>query len=134
MKKINPNITLVALTCEQPSWGPDGEYRLEIKLNGHWKRLYEFNLRKQIIQDFQVANWYTSTSPECIFTHTLVAARSEQGARYTLKDYELSIYQPDREIERRTLTSADDVKAVLETIFYIDMSGLPKLEKYLRNA
>ncbi len=27
MKKINPNITLVALTCEQPSWGPDGEYR-----------------------------------------------------------------------------------------------------------
>lgn len=113
---------------------PDGEYRLEIKLNGHWKRLYEFNLRKQIIQDFQVANWYTSTSPECIFTHTLVAARSEQGARYTLKDYELSIYQPDREIERRTLTSVDDVKAVLETIFYIDMSGLPKLEKYLRNA
>ncbi|WP_346356289.1 glycerophosphodiester phosphodiesterase [Azotosporobacter soli] len=27
MKKINPNITLVALTCEQPSWGPDGVYR-----------------------------------------------------------------------------------------------------------
>ncbi|WP_346356018.1 glycerophosphodiester phosphodiesterase [Azotosporobacter soli] len=27
MKKLNPRITLVALTCEQPSWGPDGVYR-----------------------------------------------------------------------------------------------------------
>lgn len=27
MKKINPNITLVALTCEQESWGPEGMYR-----------------------------------------------------------------------------------------------------------
>lgn len=27
MKKLDPNITLVALTCEQPSWGADGMYR-----------------------------------------------------------------------------------------------------------
>ncbi|EAX47284.1 glycerophosphoryl diester phosphodiesterase [Thermosinus carboxydivorans Nor1] len=27
MQKLDPNITLVALTCEQPSWGRDGLYR-----------------------------------------------------------------------------------------------------------
>lgn len=27
MHALDPNITLVALTCEQPSWGPDGQYR-----------------------------------------------------------------------------------------------------------
>ncbi|MFA6002461.1 MAG: glycerophosphodiester phosphodiesterase [Elusimicrobiota bacterium] len=27
MKKLDPNIALVALTCEQPSWGRDGMYR-----------------------------------------------------------------------------------------------------------
>lgn len=27
MKKLDPNITLVALTCEQPSWGPDSVCR-----------------------------------------------------------------------------------------------------------
>ncbi len=112
----------------------DGEYRLEMNLHGHWKRLYEFDLRTQLFQDFYVANWYTSTSPACSFTHTLVAARSEQGARYTLKDYELSIYRPDKDVEKRKLTSTGEVRAVLESIFKIDMSELPELGGFMSNA
>lgn len=107
------------------------EFRLEINLLGQWRRLYEFSLQKQLLEDLEVANWYTSTSPASRFTRGLLAARAEGDHRYTLSQRTLAVYHPGREPEKRELDSLDEMKEVLTETFRINVEALTGLEKLM---
>ncbi len=100
----------------------DGGYRLEVYLPEGWKRLYDFDLQKQIFKDYEVANWYTSTNPNSIFTNTLVAARTDEGKRYTLKGRQFTVRAADENIESYEVESFKEMLRILQDVFYINTS------------
>lgn len=101
------------------------EYRLEVNLGGEWKRLYDFGLQQQIFKDYEVANWYTSTSPASIFTQKLVIARSEPEVRFTLSGNTFSVYHIGKKHRKKILTTRPQILRTLEEVFKINLSGLP---------
>lgn len=109
----------------------DEGYRLEIDLNGEWKRLYDFDLQQQVYKDYEVGNWYTSTSPYSSFTKRLTAARSDEHCRYTIKGQEFTRYFKGGGSEKRNVNSLEEMKQVLENDFLINLSGLTNLERLM---
>lgn len=109
----------------------EDEFRLEINLLGQWQRLYEFSLQKQLMEDLEVANWYTATSPASRFTRMLNLARAESDRRYTLARRTLSVYKPGQEPVKRELATLEEIKDVLTEKFRINLDGLSGLEKLM---
>ncbi|MCC6689445.1 MAG: arylamine N-acetyltransferase [Saprospiraceae bacterium] len=109
------------------------DLRLEIFVDGEWKRLYEFDLRHHIIADYEVANWYTSTCPGSRFTHQLIVARAEGNRRFTLTDLTYSEYNHGKRIKRTKLDNYTDIQHLLERNFLIDLSGLTGLQELVEH-
>jgi N-hydroxyarylamine O-acetyltransferase len=102
---------------------PDGTWTLAVQEAGAWADVYRFESTPAEWADYEVANWYTSTSPDSFFTGNLIACRVLESGRATLFN--------DRETERdasgvRTLTrvvaSADALMHCLREDFGIDAS------------
>lgn len=114
--------------------GDGGEYRLEARVGDVWTALYRFGLQAQIAADYAMMNYYSATHPSSIFRHNLMAARPFPGGRWALGNGSLTQHRLDGESERRALTSAGEIRAVLEDIFDIrlpDDSGLePMLARF----
>ncbi len=104
-------------------------YRLEVSLGEAWRRLYEFGLERQTQADYDVANWYTATSPRSTFTRTLVAARAEPGRRSTLRGRVLTTYRRGAEREERALASLDALEDALESEFGIELDAVGARER-----
>lgn len=64
---------------------------LQLHRDGRWRDLYAFLPEPRYPVDFEVANWFTSTSPESRFVLTLTAQRSTPEARFVLRDLELTV-------------------------------------------
>ncbi len=73
------------LRREGPAWVLEGDQ------GDGWQDLYAFTEEPQEPVDFEVANWFTSTSPTSIFTTCLVVHRQGLDARATLRDRELTL-------------------------------------------
>jgi len=100
------------------------EFQLQAKLDGHWTAMYQFSLSDEDVSDWEMANWFISTSPDSIFTKTLIVARpAAEGIRYALRNNRLRTYHSDGSIEQRTLTSADELFGVLRGEFNLKLSG-----------
>jgi N-hydroxyarylamine O-acetyltransferase len=91
----------------------DDDILLQVRVGTAWTPLYRFDLREQLLPDYEVANWYCSTSPASLFTTSLLAARPAPGCRYGLRNNELSIHRRDGPSERRRLRTPGEVRAVL---------------------
>lgn len=109
------------------------EFRLEINMLGSWKRLYDFDLQPQIMKDYEVANWYTSTHPLSLFTQIPVIAISEKGLRHTFTGKSFSTYRIHQNPEKRLLTTLDEIQQVLEEVFKINLSNLKDLSKLMNS-
>lgn len=99
-------------------------YRLEVDLRGVWRRLYEFDLRRQLHADYEVANWYTSTHPQALFTRELVAARSAPGLRISLHQRTLTTHRPGEPPEVLELSSWPELRRTLDETLHLDVTGL----------
>lgn len=44
-----------------------GIYRLQMKVGGQWKTLYNFDLRETFIADYEMFNWFYATHPRSPF-------------------------------------------------------------------
>jgi N-hydroxyarylamine O-acetyltransferase len=60
----------------------DGLFWLSAKRPDGWRTMYAFNLEPQIASDYEVGNWYTSTSPEALFRKFLIVERVGRDKRY----------------------------------------------------
>jgi N-hydroxyarylamine O-acetyltransferase len=85
--------------------------------DGAWADVYQFTLDPAPFVDFEIGNWFTSTHPQSRFKQNLVAARAGPGCRYALLNRELIIRHTDGRTEKRTLTTPDELLAVLVEYF-----------------
>jgi N-hydroxyarylamine O-acetyltransferase len=102
---------------------PNGMWKLAVLEDGAWADAYRFESKPAEWVDYEMSNWYTSTSPDSFFTGNLIACRVLENGRATLFN--------DRYSERdacgvrtltRTVASADELMHCLREGFGIDAS------------
>jgi N-hydroxyarylamine O-acetyltransferase len=107
-------------------------YTLQVGIGGGWRPLYQFDLQPQELVDYQVSNWYISNNPASVFVTGIMAALPAPGRRYALNNTSFAVHHLEGETERRTLTSAGQLRDVLEGTFGIALPGLPGLDQALQ--
>ena len=75
-----------------------GAWTLQLALPDGWADLYRFTLEPQLPVDYEVSNWFTSTSPTSHFTRMITVARTTPEGRLTLRGRELSRRRGEREL------------------------------------
>lgn len=95
----------------------EDNYLVQAKLHDSWLPLYRFDLRQQFPADYEITNWYHSTSPCSQFTKDLVAARAGADRRFALRNRDFAIHHLDRKTERRVLRNTAELREVLSGAF-----------------
>jgi len=90
-----------------------GGFVLHALVRDLWKPLYSFDLQAQILQDYEVWNWYLEHHSSSPFLHSLVAARVAPDRRYALLNNRLSVHHVRGSSEQITLSSAAELRAAL---------------------
>jgi N-hydroxyarylamine O-acetyltransferase len=99
----------------------DGQWQQQIEIGTEWRPTYRFDLTPQLAVDDELGNWWTSANPNSHFTFSVIAARSPVGRRHALRNFDYSIHVPGGESQKRQLGTPDDVCAVLENDFGIEI-------------
>ena len=108
-----------------------GDWVLEAQAGEVWRAMYQFGLEEHIGPDYEVANYYMSTHPRSPFVVRPVAARPMPGRRLALADTALSVHHTGGRSEKRTLTSAAELRRVLTEDFGIALPDDPRLQARL---
>jgi N-hydroxyarylamine O-acetyltransferase len=96
----------------------EGLFWLSAKQPNGWRTMYAFNLEPQIPADFELANYYTSTSPNVPFTSMLIVERVERDSRRKIVNRRFMIEARDGELRsERTFKSAEELASVLDKAF-----------------
>jgi N-hydroxyarylamine O-acetyltransferase len=97
-----------------------GMLSLNVKQPAGWRTAYVFNLEPQFPSDYELANWYTSTSPRAPFVGTLIMERLTRDRRYKLVNNRLIIETRNAEVaSERVIGSAEEFGQVLDQTFHI---------------
>jgi N-hydroxyarylamine O-acetyltransferase len=100
----------------------DGLYSLSAKRLEGWRSMYVFNLEPQIQSDFELGNWYTSTSPLVPFTNMLIMERVSGGKRYKLASRRFMVEGRDGVLEaERSIASAAELAQILDETFHVTL-------------
>lgn len=130
----------IRLLPDVPQETPHGRFRLvtagdeyiqQGEIRGEWRTTYRLSMNEQNASDYLVANWFVSTHPQSRFKHNLMAARADEGRRYTLRNNEFSMYTLDGEIEKSVLSCPSEFRSILQEAFLIDLPAHPDLDAVL---
>ena len=110
----------------------DGDFILQANIRGIWQSIYRFDLQEQLQADYEVSNWYKSTSPNSYFTRNLMVARPVEGRRYGLRNSELSVHHLNGTSERRTVRTAGELRDTLSGIFGLHLPEGSRLDQLLK--
>jgi N-hydroxyarylamine O-acetyltransferase len=122
---------------------PHGDFRLlrhehdwtvEARIGDRFTPLYHFDLAPCFDADYQMANWFTSTSPTSPFHHTLIAARIVSSGRATLNNGKFRLRGMDGRLEERKLGTTEAVIAQLEEVFGLAVPDDPALHRAIEKA
>lgn len=111
-----------------------GEFAVEARVRGEWKRLYRFDLQPQEAVDIELLNFYVMGHEESPMIGRLLAARTEPGRRFGLHNGSLSIHQVGGASEHRELGSVAELRAVLRDCFAIDVPRGAEVDAALRRV
>lgn len=111
--------------------GAGDNYILQALVGGVWKPLYSFDLQPQLLIDYQVSNWHLEHHPESPFVNNLLAARVEPDRRYGLFNNKLSTHRLGSDSKQVTLSSAAEMRDVLERLLRIELPDDPGLDRLL---
>jgi N-hydroxyarylamine O-acetyltransferase len=112
----------------------DGLFSLAAKRAPGWRVMYVFDLQPQIAADYELGNWFTSTSPNVPFTNMLMMERLAGGRRYKLIDRRFVVEARDGEIiAERAIASADELREVIDESFKMTLPA-PAVEIFGRTA
>ncbi len=106
-------------------------FRMQSKIDGAWKSLYRFDQQEQFQPDYEVSNYYLSTFPGSHFLHSLMVGRTDADRRYALRNNQFSVHHLNGTMERRSLTSAAELRRVLEGPFGIRLPDTEELDAVL---
>ena len=94
-------------------------WRLDVKVDGDWRGLFQFDLVEQSDSDIAALN--SAVEAEYFKRGQLHAARAEGDLRSRLSGNRLSIYRPGQEPERRYAGDVEALKAMLVEVFRITL-------------
>jgi N-hydroxyarylamine O-acetyltransferase len=101
----------------------DGTWTLAVREAGAWADVYRFESTPAAWVDYEVANWYTSTSPDSFFTGNLIVCRVLESGRATLFNDRYTERDADGvHTHTRVVASADALMHCLREDFGIDAS------------
>jgi N-hydroxyarylamine O-acetyltransferase len=103
----------------------------EAKINGEWTPLYAFDYAETHPVDYELGNWFTSAHPNSIFVNGLLGARAEPERRYALFNNQLAIHSKGGGTEKKTLTSAGEIRDALTDLFKLRLDQLEGLDPAL---
>jgi N-hydroxyarylamine O-acetyltransferase len=104
-----------------------GLLSLNVRQPAGWRTAYVFNLEPQFPSDYELANWYTSTSPKVPFMGTLIMERLTRDRRYKLVNNRLIIEACNGEVaSERLIGSAEEFGQFLEQTFHISPPAPPQ--------
>lgn len=108
------------------------QYILSIQIKGVWQDMYQFGLEEYLLSDYQVISWYLGNHPDSVFTKDLMAARTLQNGRYTLKNNQFNIHQKDGATEKRIVQNHKELLSLLEHEFQINIASLHNLNDRIK--
>jgi N-hydroxyarylamine O-acetyltransferase len=98
----------------------DGLFSLSAKQLDGWRVKYVFNLEPQIQSDYELGNWYTSTSPLVPFMNMLIMERVSSDKRYKLINRRFAIEARDGQVAAEcSINSADHLRELLDETFNV---------------
>ncbi|MDI4666772.1 arylamine N-acetyltransferase [Xanthobacter autotrophicus] len=98
----------------------DGLFYLAARQPAGWRTMYVFDLVPQIHADYELGNWYTSTSPNVPFLHILILERLSGDRRHKIIADRYIIEGRDGErLEEHPIESADQLERLLDDVFGI---------------
>lgn len=106
-------------------------YTLRAKVEDEWRPMYTFDLQRQEDIDYAVGNWYVSTSPDSPFAQRLMVARTGEGWRRTLNNGSFAIHRMGRNSERREVAEVEELIALLQSEFGIQVPANEHLKQVL---
>jgi N-hydroxyarylamine O-acetyltransferase len=112
----------------------DGDFVLQSQVRDEWRSLYRFDLQEHHLADYELVSWYLCHNPGSPFLTRLVAARSEQGRRYALRNNEFATHELNGQTVRRTLSSVEEFRSVLTETFGISLPATPALDQLLETV
>jgi len=92
---------------------------LQVSRGDDWLDLYALEPGTPHPVDLELANHYTSTHPDSRFVQTLTAQCAEPGARWTLRNYDLTLRDPEG--ERNEAVPQSGLLPLLRTRFGLDL-------------
>jgi N-hydroxyarylamine O-acetyltransferase len=99
------------------------ERKLELFDGEKWFDVYRFETAPAEWVDYEVANWYTSASPDSFFTFSLIACIAREGGRAILFNGQFTERDVQgRVIEERTIGNGEELAQCLRERFGIDLS------------
>ena len=99
------------------------ERKLELFDGEEWFDVYRFELTPAEWVDYEVANWYTSASPESFFTFSLIACITRDGGRAILFNERFTERDAQGQVsEERTITNGAELAQCLHERFGIDLA------------
>jgi N-hydroxyarylamine O-acetyltransferase len=97
-----------------------GLFSLSARQPAGWRTMYVFDLAPQTQSDYELANWYTSTSPLTPFTNMLIMERVSSDKRYKLVNRRLRIETRDGQVmSERSIGSAEELHQILDETFNV---------------
>jgi N-hydroxyarylamine O-acetyltransferase len=91
-----------------------------MQMRGEWRTLYAFTLDEQYPSDYNMMNYFNSTSPDSAFTKSRMCARPTTIARISLNGLELKIRGPEI-VETKLLSEGPEYLEALQTNFGIHL-------------
>jgi len=93
-----------------------GQWTLQKREAESWNDLYTFLPEPQLLVDYEMANYYTSTHPDSVFVRTLIAQLSTPEVRKFLRNRVLTV-DNGRSITTRTIEGDEGLLDVLAAEF-----------------
>jgi len=100
-------------------------------MDGEWRPLYQFVDLEYHVPDYTALNWFTCTSPDSVFTRTLMCARPDVGGRHALLGNRYTWRGLDGTIRRETLASGGQLRRMLTEAFHIRVPDSAALSERL---
>jgi N-hydroxyarylamine O-acetyltransferase len=96
----------------------EGCFFHQVRLGTEWHDVCEFTGEEMPAIDRELANWWTSTSPNSKFRQNLMVARAgKQGDRFTLNNGEYTHRRGAEILAQKTITSPEELLTVLADSF-----------------
>ena len=94
------------------------QWLLQALVEDEWRPVYSIAAEPWLENQYEMANWYTSSHPTSHFRHRLIVTRTTPEARHILADGRLTIRRPDGTSDKRYL-DAGQIMAALAEIFLL---------------